>query len=479
MLHHTCSVNQKVAAANRRRHCLVPSARSFSSRSAQFGTRARNASTRSMRFRSTDPPESGESQRSAPPQLAERATCTDEQPQDCDHVVAAAANRTPSNAAALAFAAGLKEATERIPTSPVVNETPSPIGSTCKTSLTSTTTTTSNTAAAATTPNTGSNEKIVKEVDRESNSGSSLASEAYNSEDEHGARAAEVAAAAAAEASGVGMSTALPPLSSEEREANFRAELLRRAWRVAEVRADGNCLFRAIAYAAWGEEDLHGTLRARVMDYVVEERDYFSQFVAEDFPRYVRRKRRDGTHGNHVELQAAADLLGARIEVYAYSLAPAAVVSPVIGGGGPILRLSFHRGSHYNAIIGTTPPASCAKKLAAAAATRRGSYASVADDARIAALADSLATEEELEQVALERSIAESYQARLRAGSSRRGAAEPYHHRIRGAASSSGPSWKVHDGFRDMTIGGGAGKAGPSSAGGPRGVYADSSDEDP
>ncbi len=433
-----------------------------------------------MRFRATDTPESDEPERTAVQPLEGAAPATPSPPATAPqvteppgNVVASSSNRPPSNAAALAFAAGLKEATVHTPSSPVAKETTSPVHTTPKPTLTTTTTTT----ITAPSPGPVSNDKPGKEVDRESNSGSSLASEAYNSEDEHGARAAEVAAAAAAEAAGVGMAATLPSLSSEEREAMFRAELSRRAWRVAEVRADGNCLFRAIAYAAWGEEDLHGTLRARVMDYVVEERDYFSQFVAEDFPRYVRRKRRDGTHGNHVELQAAADLLGARIEVYAYSLTPAAVVSPVVGSGGPVLRLSFHRGSHYNAIMGTTPPATCAKKLAAAAATRRGSYGSAADDARIAALADSLATEEELEQVALERSILESHQARLRAGSSRGGF--DHHPRIRGAASSSGPSWKVRDAFRDMTIGGGAGRAGPSSAGGPRGGWGDSSDEDP
>lgn len=284
---------------------------------------------------------------------------------------------------------------------------------------------------------------VAREADRESDSGSSQATEAYNSEDEHGARAADVAAAAAAAVAGV-ESGEVSALSVEEREAMFRAELSRVQWRIAVVRADGNCLFRALAYALWGDEELHAQLRARVMDYIAAERDYFSQFVAEDFRRYVRRKRRDGTHGNHVELQAAADMLNVRIEVYAYSLVPVAVIDGwnrrPAADAQPV-RLSFHRGSHYNAVVGALhpPPRMSAKKLAAlqagrAAAGRASAHSAAAaqaidEDARIAALADWLATEEELEQAAVEQSIAELHRSRQRASASH-GAAAPSRARL-------------------------------------------------
>lgn len=124
------------------------------------------------------------------------------------------------------------------------------------------------------------------------------------------------------------------------------------------MRPDGNCLFRALAHILWQDADAHMRLRLRVMDYVVQERDYFSQFVAEDFKRYCRRKMREGVHGNHLELQAAAELFGRVIEVYSYDKTPSTVINPWGDGDGdrargeslPI-RLSFHRGSHYNAVV--------------------------------------------------------------------------------------------------------------------------------
>lgn len=98
-------------------------------------------------------------------------------------------------------------------------------------------------------------------------------------------------------------------------------------------------------------------LRAHVIEYLLQERDYFSQFVAEDFKRYCRRKRREGVHGNHLELQAAAELFGRRIEVFSYSETPSTIISCLGSGGGErevegeSIRLSFHRGSHYNAVV--------------------------------------------------------------------------------------------------------------------------------
>lgn len=102
---------------------------------------------------------------------------------------------------------------------------------------------------------------------------------------------------------------------------------------------------------------MHMQLRACVIEYLLQERDYFSQFVSEDFKRYCRRKRREGVHGNHLELQAVAELYRRRIEVFSYRETPSIIIS--CGGSGAAeteeegepIRLSFHRGSHYNAVV--------------------------------------------------------------------------------------------------------------------------------
>ena len=47
--------------------------------------------------------------------------------------------------------------------------------------------------------------------------------------------------------------------------------------------------------------------------------DYFSQYVTENFTAYVNRKRNDRCMGNHIEMQAMAEMFNRSIEVYQYS----------------------------------------------------------------------------------------------------------------------------------------------------------------
>lgn len=73
--------------------------------------------------------------------------------------------------------------------------------------------------------------------------------------------------------------------------------------------------------------------------------EFFSQYVTEDFKTYLNRKRMDSCHGNHLEIQAMAELFNRPVEVYQYSIGkfPPAVISmlclkPEVGlGPGEIL----------------------------------------------------------------------------------------------------------------------------------------------
>ena len=46
--------------------------------------------------------------------------------------------------------------------------------------------------------------------------------------------------------------------------------------------------------------------------------DYFSQYVTENFTAYVNRKRNDRCMGNHIEMQAMAEMFNRTIEVFQY-----------------------------------------------------------------------------------------------------------------------------------------------------------------
>lgn len=46
--------------------------------------------------------------------------------------------------------------------------------------------------------------------------------------------------------------------------------------------------------------------------------DYFSNYVTEDFTTYINRKRKNNCHGNHIEMQAMAEMYNRPVEVYQY-----------------------------------------------------------------------------------------------------------------------------------------------------------------
>ena len=55
--------------------------------------------------------------------------------------------------------------------------------------------------------------------------------------------------------------------------------------------------------------------------------DYFSQYMTENFSDYVRRKRRSHVHGNHLEIQALAEMYCRPIHIYCYSSGDTQIVS--------------------------------------------------------------------------------------------------------------------------------------------------------
>jgi len=83
--------------------------------------------------------------------------------------------------------------------------------------------------------------------------------------------------------------------------------------------------------------------------------------TGEPFRQYVARTRQDGVHGNNPEIQASSELFNRPIEVFT----PSNGSSPLNifhdeyhknpNGDVPI-RLSYHDGNHYNAVIDPLKP---------------------------------------------------------------------------------------------------------------------------
>uniref|UniRef100_A0A6B2L958 ubiquitinyl hydrolase 1 n=1 Tax=Arcella intermedia TaxID=1963864 RepID=A0A6B2L958_9EUKA len=126
--------------------------------------------------------------------------------------------------------------------------------------------------------------------------------------------------------------------------------LERKGLKITKTEEDGNCLFRAVAHQVYGDEEMHDVVRKNCMDYMDKERNHFSQFVVEDFTEYIKRKRQDTVYGNHLELQAIAELYNRPILIYTTSEEPLNLFQDEYQTDNPPMRLSYHYGNHYNSV---------------------------------------------------------------------------------------------------------------------------------
>ena len=138
---------------------------------------------------------------------------------------------------------------------------------------------------------------------------------------------------------------------------------------IKKTKGDGNCMFRAVSDQVYGNEDYHDIIREKCMDYLLIEREFFSQFVEggeKEFDNYVNMKRKSGVWGDDVELQAISEIYNRPIEIYCGSNKPLKTfhenlkdfnlnnendnktdikISPI--------RVSYHGKEHYNSVVPT------------------------------------------------------------------------------------------------------------------------------
>eukprot|EP00928_Gymnodinium_smaydae_P033299 TRINITY_DN23890_c0_g1_i1.p1 TRINITY_DN23890_c0_g1~~TRINITY_DN23890_c0_g1_i1.p1 ORF type:complete len:206 (-),score=44.01 TRINITY_DN23890_c0_g1_i1:113-673(-) len=131
------------------------------------------------------------------------------------------------------------------------------------------------------------------------------------------------------------------------------AQLLRsRGLREKQVEGDGNCQFRALADQLYGSQEHHASLRKIVVEQLRRGRENYAGFVPGRFEDYVAEMARDGTWGDHVTLQAAADALGTRIHVLTDRFVDAYIeVTPKDVKSEKVLRVIFWSEVHYNSVV--------------------------------------------------------------------------------------------------------------------------------
>ena len=141
----------------------------------------------------------------------------------------------------------------------------------------------------------------------------------------------------------------------------YAARLEALGYSIVSMEGDGNCLFRTISHQVYGTPKYHRQVRQFCCDYMECESEYFQPFVegtAEDFRTYLELKRRDGTWGDDIEIQAMCELYNRPAQVFAYDRTLGAkqlrTFHESVGRVKDMtpMRLSFYGGGHYDSILG-------------------------------------------------------------------------------------------------------------------------------
>ena len=156
---------------------------------------------------------------------------------------------------------------------------------------------------------------------------------------------------------------------NEDQEEKIKNNLEKLHFFIKKMGGDGNCMFRAVSDQVYGNEEYHDIIREKCMDYLLIEREFFSQFIEggdKEFDNYITRKRKSGVWGDDIELQAISEIYNRPIEIYSGSNKPLKTfhenlkefnlkeedsekktikISPI--------RVSYHGKEHYNSVVPT------------------------------------------------------------------------------------------------------------------------------
>lgn len=122
------------------------------------------------------------------------------------------------------------------------------------------------------------------------------------------------------------------------------------------VKGDGACQFRSIAHQLYGDENRHDLVRDNVVQRLRAERDRYEPFVDDDYDDFLIRMAAQYEWGDHLTLQAAADVYQTRICLLtSYKDRPFVHVLPTNwtdedAARGPTIWLSFWAEVHYNSL---------------------------------------------------------------------------------------------------------------------------------
>ncbi|XP_062425014.1 OTU domain-containing protein 1 [Rhea pennata] len=125
---------------------------------------------------------------------------------------------------------------------------------------------------------------------------------------------------------------------------------------------DGNCLYRAVCKAVYGDQRLHGELREQTVHYIADHLEHFSPIIEGDVGEFLIGAAQDGAWAGYPELLAMGQMLNVNIHLTTGGRPESPTVATMVHYLGPedptrpSIWLSWLSNGHYDAVLDRVCP---------------------------------------------------------------------------------------------------------------------------
>nr|QDH05948.1 Ld-vp80 [Lymantria dispar multiple nucleopolyhedrovirus] len=128
-----------------------------------------------------------------------------------------------------------------------------------------------------------------------------------------------------------------PPPEPEIERFNVGAQ--ERTFRVAHMKGDGACIFRAVAHVVYGDQERHPEVRGAIVEHVTQNWPLYSDFVRESTPQeYFAKMSGSCEFGTAIEINAANRLYRVSFEIF---INKTQIARFALDAGDPVAYLKF------------------------------------------------------------------------------------------------------------------------------------------
>lgn len=120
---------------------------------------------------------------------------------------------------------------------------------------------------------------------------------------------------------------------------------------------DGNCLYRAVCKATYGDQARHGELREQTVHHIADHLDEFNPIIEGDVGEFLINAAQDGTWAGYPELLAMSQMLNVNIHLTTGGSLESPTVSTMVHYLGeedaskPAIWLSWLSNGHYDVLL--------------------------------------------------------------------------------------------------------------------------------